>query len=426
MKKEKEKIHKPSLLNNDIFLRISSIAVAVIVWFTLSITVYSEIKETVENVVVTIDTSNLEEYNLEPINFGEQTVQVEVYGPRYEIASLTADDLIAQLTPYDISLSGYREIDVEIIPKDASLSDLTFEVTPSSFNVYFDTYVEKTIEVIPEIPNISVAEGYIMTDPETHPETITIRGPEHQIERIDKVVARVNNSETLSEAKNYTSPELIYYDGNIPLGSEGWTITPQEVAVSVEALKMKTVPLSFQIQNAPPNFDQSVLEFTSSADEIQIAGPTNIIDDIAELNIGYVDLRNLENGDVFEFDINLPDDVENISELETVTVTVVNENLATKELDLSEDNVTVLGLDGIGFDYEVDSAHINRTITITGDADLIEEITSADVVVEIDVQSGLLPTVLLSAATKVYLPSYDTVWVNETFTVTVDIFEIEE
>ncbi len=417
---ENNKKTKVFTFANDLFLKILSVGTAVIIWFILAFTVNADIKKTIENVPVIIDTSMLESYNLEPINFGEQTVSVVIEGKGYDIANLGSDDIVAKLTPYGVVYAGTEDINVAITSVDGEADFVVSDIYPSSFKVYFDTYIEKLVEVDPQAPYITMpSSGYIITPPKAYPNSVLIRGPKYQVERIDRIVAKTDTKEVITTSKKYKDANIIFYSGNFIEDSTAITYTPLDISVGVEVYAVKTVPLKISFQNVPPKFDVKSLEYTMSQDEIIIIGAKDSIDNISEINLGYVDMRKLEPNNEYKFAINLQEGVDSLSEFEEVTIQFANENYSEQKITISDNNISIIGIPD-GYTASVREFD-NFDVTVVGDKEILKQLTAEDIVIEVDVSSFEREATILGHGTKIYLPEYNNVWILETKSVQVNM-----
>ena len=73
-----------------------------------------------------------------------------------------------------------------------------------------------------------------------------------------------------------------------------------------------------------------------SVNQIDIAGSEDAVQNISEINLGYIDIRELDVGKTFQFNISVPSGFKNISNVTQVTVTFTDTNWSSKLLDVTD------------------------------------------------------------------------------------------
>ena len=111
------------LFDNNLFVKVLSVVIAVISWFLVAVFVSEDARVTIYNVPVTIDMENssAQLLGLEPVEGNEQTVNVTVQGKRYQVGALTADSFEVVALPSAVTSAGTYELEVTV-RKKVSLS----------------------------------------------------------------------------------------------------------------------------------------------------------------------------------------------------------------------------------------------------------------------------------------------------------------
>ena len=120
-----------------------------------------------------------------------------------------------------------------------------------------------------------------------------------------------------------------------------------------------------------------------SATEIVVAAPNDKINVISRLNIGTIDMRKVDIGSVFEFktDDFLPEGYEDLNQISEVTVNCPSQGLAKKAISIRGSSVQFVNVPS-QFDYEMITSGF--TVYFVGPEDVISELTSLDIVPQID------------------------------------------
>lgn len=421
MKKDKTK--RKIILDSDLLLKIYAIIGAIVIWFIMSITLYSSVNKTIYNVPVTInpEESYAKNYGLEPIDFEGETVNVKVSGKRYEIGNLKPDDIKATVAVIGVTTSGEHTLGINISPNTGKNFDVV-STSKSTVTVTFDKMMTKEFVISAEAPFYTVPTDYIQESPVANPQTVEITGPQQQIERISRVVARTENKESITSSISVNVPTLFLYNSdNIKLDTTKLKFSTNNFYVDMRVNKVKEVPFNFEIQYAPPNFDSSGLKFDYSQSYIQIAGEESVIDSINEINLGYVDLRNVNLDSKFDFDVSLDSGISNLSAISKVSISIDASKLSQKTFSISKDQIHVIGAPS-QYDVSVQSVGIENVV-LEGPSDIISKVNPEDVIAQVDLsKEEIIPNNYTKAVT-IYCPNYNSVWSYGTKDVTLTVSE---
>ena len=400
-------------LMRDRSLMVISLLIAIVIWIVVSITVYPTTDKTIYNVPVKIDLDGTyaQSQNLEVIEMSDETVTVQISGERAKIGSIKAEDLVANVSVTNVMMA--REYDLRLDVQ--SLSGTEFEVktiTPSSVTVAFDKIVSKEFTIEPEVKDLRLASGYISGDPVVSPASVTITGPQDTINSITKVCAGVNPPENLSSTFETSAAELLLYkDSTLISDTSSLYFDKTSFAVQIPVLVRQTLPLDVNIINAPANLDLSWFrsQLVFSAEELDLAAPGSRVKDIERLNIGTINMREVDAGSVFTFSAEnfLPADYENLSNVDTVTVTCPSEDIAKKPLSIKGKDIQFINKPA---QFEFTPVASGLTLFLVGDSTQLSELTGEDITAQIDLIDFDMQEGDHKMAVDFIISSYDRVW----------------
>lgn len=407
---EKRRIMLGKKLKKDFSLRILAVVLAVIIWFILSITVAPTIPKTINDVPLTITMENTyaESLGLSLIDFDdEMTVKVSISGMRYDIGSLTADDIKATVDTSQINDAGTYDLNVKVT-SDAAEFNVT-SISPSTVQVKVD-YI-KTVAVPLKVRAIYVSaeEGYSLGDPTVTPQMIEVQGPQKLVDGIGYAVFAIDQKKTLSET--YTTSDgqiLLYSNDGAQIDASSFKISDEPVSATFPVYFLKNLRLTFDYQGAPSNFDTSTLKYSMSEEDIDVMTSNEGILNQDELHLGYINLSNINLQDSFVFDVNLDTGVSSASGVEKVTVTFDPTGFASKELVIPGSNINIINQPN-NQDITLSTRAIPGVV-IYGPEDVIETLSADDLVAELDMQSIVLDNGTYTRSVKIYAPQINTVW----------------
>ena len=295
-----------SIFEKDSSLKIISIILAILIWAVVSITQYPVITKPFYNIPIEIDLEDTyaQADQLSVISMSDETVNVTITGERRDIGNLKAEDLRAVVDVTNVMQAKEYNLPMNIVTESGQ--ELQVErIEPSSVAVVFDKIVSKEFEVTPLTDNIRIKQGYLGGDPVVSPSTVTVTGPEDTVNSITQVCAKVSAQAELSSTYEFTADELVLYNDNAVIYNEDKMLTFDKnmFAVQIPVFVRQTLPLEVNIVNAPANFDVEYFkkQLVFSVSELDIAAPNDKIRERTGLNIGTINMREVDIGSRFEF-----------------------------------------------------------------------------------------------------------------------------
>lgn len=392
------------------FAIIFSLIVAVIAWF-ITVGVYDpQSSVTIHGVPITVDTANTQanQLGLAVSSIDPETVSVSVTGPRYKISQMDQDDI----TVMPVSIASVTGADTYSLQLTASLKSLQSDVsvsliTPNYASITFDTVSSKTITLTAEAPGFQVDHGYILETPVAQPERLTVEGPEQAISSLSAIKLITDASGTLTSNKTVdATPHFYSLDGSELNASLFRYNTDIRFKITVPVYKQKNVSLSVKFKNAPSSLDVSKLHYTISPSSVNVAGNAAATDNLSEINLGYVDMRELDIGKSFTYSIQIPSGFKNVDGVENATVTFDGSNWSSKLFTVSDLQTTNVPSN---YDVSIDTQSI-KDVKIVGFSDIISNITAADISATVDFTNQTLKVGRQTVPVSIGIVSKDGVW----------------
>lgn len=394
--------------NSEFSFMVSSVLIAIILWFIISITQYETMTKNINSVPVSLELSKefSESSELSLISCDIKKVDVKIEGNRTEIGGLESENLVAKLVTDNISTSGTKTVSIKIESPNGKEFEVK-SISPSNATIVLDKIETREFAVSPAIPNVTVAENktFNKDDLSCDPAVINITGPSEQLNKIEECKAVSNKKATLDSSYSLQSDEIKLYDkNNSVIESKDLTIDKNNIIITIPILTQKKVGIAPSI-NAPADFDKSFLDFSISADEIVLASADGSAKFSDPFEIGPIPLSEIDIGYSKTFTIDTKDYI-NQSNLETVTVTLNNENLAKKQIIIN--NISISNPQP-NYDYEIVAKSIN--VTVIGPADVISDITSSDFVADVNLLNENSNSYSFNHEVSISCPTHNNVWV---------------
>lgn len=407
------------LAKNNKFLAVLSVLISFGLWLFVSLTVNTEGYAVIRNVPIEFSSGNSES-GLSVITKSVSSVDVVVYGSRSIVGVLSKSDFEARVNYANITAAGSYNLSLSVSPRDATPDYKISSVSVSSVDVLLDRIVSKKFEITPELVGAEVPEGFALQTPALSKTEITLTGAETEINMVSSAVAKVNINSEIKETKTHSVPvEFRNNDGGV-VNLQNVSTDATLVDVTVSVLKEKEAKIKFSYTNIPAGFDINTLSYSLSQETIKIAGPAAVIDDLTEINIGYIDISELNLNGHSEIAVSLPSGIINLEGIETIAVTFSFDNFIQKIF--STQNINVVGASS-KYDITVLTKTITR-ISVLGKQSLLTKLTADDIVAEVDIASlGEIAVGTQTVPVKITITSSSELFATGDYTANISVRE---
>ena len=363
-------------------LKIIAFIFAVFLWFIVVNLDNPVGSSTFRNIPVQIINTDIitsagEVYQVE----GDGEVTVVVYATREVRQKLSSDDIVATADIKQIDSTGLVPIEVTI--NGFNGENITAEAIPRNLTITREKSGKKTLSLTVNTEGITTADGYILGDVSVTPEQVTITGAESALDEIDRAEAQVNAEGLRGDSE--LSADLVLYDENGNPQNQaqiGNNLGDQGRTVSVEVLKMKSVPIVFNVTGSPAE-GYKYTGCVSTPESIQVCGKSDALDAVSEIDVpaSVIDISGASQPMERTVDITpyLPKGVSLVEEKAgNITVTVNIEEEGTLTIDFMVSSIRIDNLaEDLQVNYEPDA---EITLRFTGDEALLDTLDISNAV----------------------------------------------
>lgn len=411
----KKRLTLHDLFYNNKFVFVFSVVCAFFLWVAISMTVGTEVTETIKNVPVTIEVSNsVEQLNLQTFDTKTYYVDVEVKGKRYVVGSLTPKDIsVVAKTDY-VSSVGKHTLNLVATPVENNYEILS--LSQNYIEMYFDVYKEATFTLKTEIVSDQlVPEGYISEAPVLSTNSVLITGPATEVNKIDSVVAKVVFDEPLT-ASTTVAAEII------PQNEYGGTMSyltingGKEVTLTIPVKKIKTLPVTVDFYDMPSGYLlNNPLDITVSPATVEIAAEASYVDSLTKISVGTVNFHDVAaTRNKFTFDAKLSD-VTICDGTESFTVYINARSMSSASFTVDKANIT---LNNVPQDYDVTVAQEQISdVKIIGPSSSVSALSSQSIFADIDLSSYDLKAGSNTVEVKIRIKDNTDSWAYGQYTV---------
>ena len=347
-----------------------------------------------------VGTSDLASHNLMITGGENQTVDVEVAGRRSDLKELSSTSLEAIANVSNIDSPGTYEISWTLDPPSTVASgDISLASTSSN-------KITVKISEVKERPAIPVEveytgtldDGYVRDPAMLSTETLSVRGPAEEVEKIVKAVVSVDldgATESISEDLEYT----LYDENDEPLTlSEYVTVSDPIIHVSVPVSCYKQISLKVKILDGGGATKDDVT-CTIEPSTIGVSGTAEALAGLTELVIKEIDLAQVPEAQTWTVTPDLPAGVTNRATENTVVINLSFSGLATRKFTIKCSDIERLDdADHLEFGEQ------NVVIIVRGKTEAVMSLREEDIIVTADLVEDYDPATK-TVTLRIMLPS---------------------
>ena len=269
---------------------------------------------------------------LSVIGLRNQKVEVVARGKRSLLTSFSANEIRAWVDIGGIEEPGNYSLPVHVT---MPVSDLFIErITPAKVNVRLDYIKTKEIPVALYTEAAFEDGSHVIKDSTFEPKTVRVTGPATELAEVAE--ARVALSVGADGITGARVPFKLVNAAGEEVDSTYLTANVEEISVHVPVLARREVPLVVELANNTAGWAEDTISYTITPSRITLLGERSALDAISEITVGRIDLATFTEGEVYTFDIPLPEGVTStladlratvsvtVGDLVTETVTVTN------------------------------------------------------------------------------------------------------
>lgn len=402
MKIKKQRIS--ALFYDNRFLLVFSVVAAILIWLIIAVE-FSETTNVIRNVPVKIDYSRIEDnMGLEPFGETDFTVDVTVSGKRHIVEDDgMIDNLVVTANTGYVNSVGVATLNVDVSSSSLRPEYTIDNISVDSVEVYFDypKEAEFIIEAELEHKGSLVPDGYYVDDlifPNNN--TVKVSGPETEVNKISRVVAR---AELPNQLRQSTTVDALL----VALTKEG--DTPKYISfnrqrdvvnLTIPVYKKIVLPAVCAFSNKPSDYvEQIPFSVSVSPSSAEFAVAESKAENLENFEITTIDFSKLNIGEN-KFVVSAEDigGGKVIDSTESFTVTVTVGGMSSKAVDVPAEVNFINVPDGI----TAQLIELNSTqLTVIGPSASLDALTSQNIVLNADLSvlpDNTLGTVVVPVA----------------------------
>lgn len=263
----------------------------------------------------------------------DQTVTLQIKARRRILARLDPSKIRIQADLSDITATGTHSISYTIYYPDGITRNSITILNASSYmaQVEIGELYSRNVDIRCALEG-TVAEGYIAGELQFQPETLEIRGPQEEVDKVSyaKVTLSVENAtETVSQALNY---QLYDETGQLIEDTADLHATADQIQVTLPVNVEKELPLRVNFIEAD-GARVSNLEYSISPASVTVSGDAELLKDVESIKLDDFDLSDFSGPTTYRYTITVPVGCENLSGTTRATMNIKFKDMTASTVD---------------------------------------------------------------------------------------------
>ncbi|MDR2421386.1 MAG: hypothetical protein LBD49_04730 [Oscillospiraceae bacterium] len=245
-------------------------------------------------------------------------------------------------------------------------------------SVNVESLYDKTVPLTAKIEGDIAAEGYLAEPAVFNPDTVVVRGPRTEVERVASarvLIRRENQSRTLTAEMTFTPVDA---DGG-EIVSDKLTFDRDTVSVTIPIRMVKEVALTVNaIYVSGATTENTVI--TIEPETVSLSGDAEALG-MNSITLATIDLSKFESFHSARYPILLPNGINNLTGATEAEVTISIRGLETKRITATSSNLQIVN-ETPGYTAELITKSVD--VAVRGTADALEDITAESVRIAAD------------------------------------------
>ena len=379
------------IYNSSLFWAIVALLASFAMWMYIISVSTDEEERTFRYVPVNLvgDDTLRSSKNLVITDIDISTVNVTVTGPRREIYSLTAEDIVAQVDVSRLAQAAYTSQPVTVSFADGVRNNSVSvqRCYPDTVNFMVSLMTEKTVPVRGGFDG-TLAAGFTAESPVFEPTTVTIYGPEVYLRDIDRAWVTFGQGETVSSTYSVETGFTLTDKNGEPCSTEYLSFSTDTVNAVLPILAVKEVPLEVNLIEGAGAVAANT-KVSIEPKSVMLAGDSAILDGYNSITLDTIDLTDFASTYTETYTINIDNDLKNLTGVTEATVTIEIVGLEVKTFTVNRSNISFINATE-GTEVEILTESLE--VRLRGAPEVLDQIKAENIRAIADLEDYLDPT----------------------------------
>jgi Uncharacterized protein conserved in bacteria len=361
-----------AMLKNNRVNFIISLVIAIALWAYVNGETNPQTTKTFKNIPITFDNEQtLTDEELAVLSTSADSLSVTLSGSRKNVSTVTSSEITATVNLADAD-NGDNSLKITVtVPEDVQVDSTSL----ARVDVAVEKLLSKSVDVTVRYSGKFNEDSEPLTV-DTSRNSVTVSGAESLVNKVSAVTATIDSSKVTDKMKRLEG--VLYAVDSSGNAVNGVNLSAKTVKVSTVLAMVKTVTLDVPVTD---DTSDSVDRTYSAPKTITIKGKAADVADIDSITAEDIDISNVTKDSSITIVPILPDGVEVSNKSQSLKLKVTVAELSSQTFTFSAADVETSGQDDT-LDASVNTDEI--TVTVTGKADNISNITEGDFTLSCD------------------------------------------
>ncbi|MEG1180033.1 MAG: hypothetical protein RSD42_06455, partial [Oscillospiraceae bacterium] len=295
------------------------------------------------------------------------------------------------ITSYVDAVGKYSLL-LKATPKSSNVGYKIVNKSLDFIDVYFDVLKEIEMSITPDIvisDKLIYSDEYISDKEVLSTDKITISGPATEVNKISKVIARINVPAPLKTTQSFPAELSITDAYGESLKYLKVHSNEKNITITIPVYKIAEFPVNVEFKNSPIDYLKNTLGIVASPAYIKIAAAEDVIQNMTFASVGTIDFNNINIGkNTFTFNKNEITNFKVLGDVSSISITVDASQMKSAKFKVKAKNISIVD-SAAGYLATVEPSTINDVVIIGPESE-IKNLTEDDIVAEIKLESKKL------------------------------------
>ena len=326
--------------------------------------------------------------------------------PRSTVFKLDTDKIRVVADLSSVSATGTQALRYEIVfprgPRNELLrSSITVkEPTTLTVSVEIGELFRKDVDIRCKVVG-NVADGYIAGTVSLLPETLEVRGQQVDIMQVNYAQVTLNIENATSTVVELLDFELYDFSDRL-ISSNRIHPASDSIQVTMPVMTVKEVPLTVDFIETAGSRLENVKWRLSPVETITLSGDASAMAAINEIKLDTLSLADLRAAETFTYEIPIPEGVNNLSGVTSVTLTILLDNISSLTVDTSN-----FSYENLTTDRDVSILTSTLSVTLRGTNAALEQVTEENLRVVADLSDISDADGIYTVPANIYIDGLD-------------------
>ncbi len=318
----KERINK--LFEKKGFCVVLSLLLSVVLWAYVEYVENPDTTLQINNIPVEfIGDELLTENSLLVTDKDADTVSINFIGKRNMVTRLSRQNLSVTVDLGEVvnegAQAGVYQLSYKVNYPDGVTGVEVNDASLDYISITVEKLIQKPIDVRTTF-NGDIAESFRAKDPVCSLSTIYVSGSQAIVSNVSYALATITGNGLTNTVEQEVQLTLIDIDGN-EVDREQLTLSEETATVTMEVQMIKEITFAVNlVEGVSATSRNTTINYSVSS--VKLAGDPEILGDINQITLGTIDLTDFAVTSSYSFPVNIPNGAENLTGVNSVTVTV--------------------------------------------------------------------------------------------------------